>query len=502
MDLSSVKHTMARDTLLYLPAKVIEGLVGFLTISLYTGYFAPGVYGYYTYVNTTVNIGFLLLMGWLMHACYRYVNSFKTRQRLTLFYSTAFSLWAGISLAVILACLLSLPVIHRLYAPWLAQLVFFSVLMFVTYSATQVLFSILGATRRIRLNISLSVFSVTAKLIVTTLLVLAKRELAQLSPVSAVISSVAVDAVVIAVVIWRLRVYRYIKIKLFSKRVLKRFLGYSLPLMGVSVTMSLLNLSDRYVISPLCGTEQLAVYAANYSVASSVFTMIMLAVMRGVYPSILKTWKKSNKAETEYLLSQGVRYFLIISLPSVVGLSVLSGAVARVFFKNPLYLSGSFVMIWVSIGMFFLGLTEYCNKAWELTSNTKPVLKNSLLSGLFNLASNLILVPVFGFGAAAVNTTASYILYFTLSFLGGRKLLKWHLPLASYARIAGSSALLGAVLLAALAFIEPSIYAVAFLVILGAALYISALYFSGEIRSEAAALKNRLVFSLKRQKSD
>jgi O-antigen/teichoic acid export membrane protein len=61
LNTNEVKKIMVKDTMLYLPARIIEGAIGLLTISLYTRFFAPDVYGTYGIITTTVNISSLLL---------------------------------------------------------------------------------------------------------------------------------------------------------------------------------------------------------------------------------------------------------------------------------------------------------------------------------------------------------------------------------------------------------------------------------------------------------
>jgi len=176
---------------------------------------------------------------------------------------------------------------------------------------------------------------------------------------------------------------------------------YSLPLVGVNITMSILNLSDRYVITPILGTEQMGIYHANYTISSTVFNLILVAVMRGVYPSILKNWRQNNREQTEYFLSQAVRYYLLVSMPALTGLSVLSAAVSKLFLDEA-YFEHGFVIIWVAAGMFLYGLAEYSNKAWELTSNTQTAfLQYGYKRRVLNVLLNVVFVRIYGYRASS-----------------------------------------------------------------------------------------------------
>ncbi len=324
------------------------------------------------------------------------------------------------------------------------------------------------------------------KLVLTGFFVL----VADLGVLSTVAGITIVDAFIALAIIMRLRIYTYINIKLFSMEVLKKFIGYGLPLVGVSLTLSLLNHSDRYLIKFILDSDRLGIYAANYSIASSVFSMILLAVMRGVYPTILLSWKENDLKKTRDLLSGAVRYFLIIGVPAVFGISILSGTISKILDAS--YSGGNMVIVFVSAGMLFLGLAEYSNKAFELNSKTRPILINSLLCFGLNLILNLVALPFFGYKAAALNTMIAYLFYFVLAFFKGRKLLAWTLPKSVLLRILFSAVLMGIFLYSVNSYFDLSVISLIAVVPAGIIIYFATLYMSGEIKEDLLPLLNKL----------
>ncbi len=491
-----VKKTMVKDTLLYLPARVIEGLIGLVTITLYTRFFAPEVYGYYGLVTTTINISSFLLVGWLIQSVFRYVNAFDSNKKRILFYSTSFTLWLCTNAVVLAAGFAGIFLINPGREKYLTELLVLGLIMFVTFNTNQVLTSLLAATRKTKLYLFLSIFSVSAKLLLTIFLV-NKYRTNHYTPASAVISNIAVDAVVAAIIVLRTGIFRYFSFRYFSKRVFRKFMIYSLPLVGVNITMSILNLSDRYVITPILGTEQMGIYHANYTISSTVFNLILVAVMRGVYPSILKTWRQNNKARTEDLLSQAVRYYLLVSLPALTGLSILSGTISKLFL-DAAYFENGFVIIWVAAGMFLYGLAEYSNKAWELTSNTKPMFYNTVVSAVLNLGLNVISVKMYGYRAAAVNTALAYLVYLALSLVRSRKIMKINFNLPSIERIVLSCAAMGIVVWTGNHYLKLSVLNLVLIVFTGCIVYFGSLVLTGELKAEINYLLN-WIKSMKKQ---
>ncbi len=485
METGRIKKTMALDTLLYVPGKILEGLVSFLTLSLYSHYFVTSDYGKYNIATVSANVAFLLTLNWISQSVFRYINKYRGKKRLTLMYSTVFRAWAVISGAMLLVSAVAIAVYGAASRPGTELILFLAAaaLASVTYGTTQILFSLLSAIRSLKLFLAMSLFSVTFKLLTTTVLVMKFN----LGILSALISIVLIDCIVTAIIVLRLKIYKFIIPGRYSRVVLLKFRSYGIPLIANGISMSLLNVSDRYALGLLKGTSQVGIYSANYGIASAVFSMLNFALMRASYPSIIRAWRQDERKEASELLSHAVRNYLLLALPAAAGLSMLSGQIARLFLEEK-YHAGSFVIIWVSVGMVLLGLTEYSNKAWELTSRTAMISKNSVVCGVYNIVSNLVFIPFYGYTAAAVNTTLSYLVYFCLSFFKGKKILSWRLGAKTVLRLLAANGAMALLIAAVLVFSNPGKLELVALVLAGAVVYSVALYITGEIRPEVRML--------------
>jgi len=179
----------------------------------------------------------------------------------------------------------------------------------------------------------------------------------------------------------------------------------------------------------------------------------------------------------------------MISLPALFGLSLLSKMLSALFLDEA-YFENGFVIIWVAAGMFFFGLAEYSNKAWELNQKTTPLFFNSLISSLVNIAINLLLVPVYGYRVAAVSTALSYFLYLLLSLIRGRKILKIQFKPSSVIKILTSCILMSMVVYLLLRVFPPSVVVLLASVLLGCLVYFACLFLFKEIASEINTLLN------------
>ena len=481
------KATMAKDTLLYIPAKFLEGAMGMVMVFLYTNFFGDAGYGVYSLVMTTSNFIYVAVLSWLLHVCFRHVNDYVKDKKEDVFYSTIFSVWIKIM------ALSALFTVFFSAISFFAGMEFFtytvpSVMLFCSFATVTILYGIIAALRRIKLNLIMSVFAITAKVAITFTVIFLIPQTKE-TVLLALGVNFLVDTFVSIFIFTRLKLYRHISKDAFSKDLLKEMVRFGVPFIGIGITIPVLNISDRYIIRIFFDSSQVGIYTANYAVASAVFTILPMAVLRGVYPTILNIWKESRE-KANVLLTQALRYYIIIAMPAAVGLCALSRAISSNLGETGIS-NGYLIIIFVSIGMFLQGVSEFTNKSFELMKTTRPIFTNSLVVAVFNVVSNLATVPFFGYIAAAVNTLTSLILLLILSRVRGRKVLKWDIPVKSIIKIGISSLAMVVVILPLIHYLGNSFLSIGISIFVGAIVYGVVLYITGDVKDELFALINK-----------
>ncbi|MCI8805074.1 MAG: lipopolysaccharide biosynthesis protein [Clostridiales bacterium] len=494
---SSKKGMMAKDTVIYMLAKGFEGVVGILTLSIMTWLFLPEKMGQYSNVNIAVTTAAMFAIQWLVQSVLRYINKYDIENEQEKFFTTVFTAWLKVNIIVIFFGIIALIIINsgvfkgaafsRFLDVYTPTVMFFALLMFITYNTAQLMISMLAAVREAKTNLFISVFSVTGK--IALIYILATNFGRRIEWIF--LSYAVFDGITSVIGIFKLKIYKYINVRKSSPEILKDLKAYGIPLMGNLIATSVLNKSDIYIITGFKGEAQAGIYQTNYSIIASAFTLLSAAVMRGSYPTILKTWSEGKKELSANLVSEAVRMFLLISVPAVFGVLCVSDTAAGVLFESG-FVEGHTVMVWVAAGMTLLGLTEYCIKPWELNARTKSIFYRSLIGGIVNIAVNLIFVPVFGYYAAAVSTFIGFFVYFTLAYMGTRKLMRWNLPLLVYIRIIISAVIMAMVIMAVRFVTGGGVLSLCCMIGAGIIAYVLALFFTGEIKREVKAIINVL----------
>ena len=288
--------------MLFLPAKVVEGLLVIGCSSLYSHIFVEGAVSAFNLTNTTIQLLYLILAGWMANSATRYVGEEYRADEGRGLFSTVSTIYVGLCVLVAIGCCITAAVTQ-------SPVYLGGALMFCTYTAFQVLNAALIQLGRVKASILWSLTSAVLKLAVAFALVGGKSNYP--SPFPAIFANTIADGVATIGAVFALSLPVVVRLKYFSKPLLNRFLKYGVPLMGVSISVALLNQIDKYLVVGFYGNILYAYYSNNNSIASGLFTMISVGIMRGVYPAVLRGWREGGKAAAKPLLDQGVqRVFL------------------------------------------------------------------------------------------------------------------------------------------------------------------------------------------------
>lgn len=486
--MSGAKNSMTRDAMLFLPAKVVEGLLIIACSSLYTHIFIEPAVAAFNLTNTSVQLAYLVLAGWMGNSATRYVSEEYRADEGRGLFSTTFLIYVPLCvLAALVSVVASAATGKTVYLG--------GAVMFCTYTAFQILNSALIQLGRVQASILLSLTSATLKLAVAFVLCGGQSEYPSAAP--AMIANIVADGAAMIGAAFALHLPAVIRKRFFSRELLGKFLRYGVPLMGVSVSVALLNQIDKYLVAGFYGDTLYAYYSSNNAIASGIFTMISVGIMRGVYPAVLRGWREGGQAAAKPLLDQGARLYLLLAVPAAAGLSAVSLPLSRFLFAKG-YDAGAPVIAYTAFAMLFMGLTEYANKAYELEQATIHVLQNSAIAAVIKVVCSVLLLKTVGFTGGALGSVASFASYFFITALRVRKRFLFHIPPKNLARILGSAALCGAAAFACTRLSLGNLVQLLLAVIMGAGVYAAAIVLSGEGKEEFRAVTRKILGTWKR----
>ncbi|MGI6335763.1 MAG: lipopolysaccharide biosynthesis protein [Eubacteriales bacterium] len=483
MDRSDAR--MGRAALLFLPAKVLEGLIGVWTLSFTVSALSYNAYERFSAVNTVVVFANLLLLGWIINASTRYVGDYACTDDAPRFFSTTAALWS-------IPNLLVLTVTAILHAVTGNSAYLAGFCMLAATSLYQIVLGMLVQTGRKTGCVAISLASALLKPAVMWGCCMLLTRTGKVDRILPAVLGYAVSELLggLAGAIL-LKIPRSLSWKGFSRRIAKLFAGYGIPLMGVSVSVGLLNMVDRFIILLFAG--DFGAYNANNTIANTVFTMLNVGVMRAVYPAVLKGYREGGVKSAKPLLDRGARMYVLLALPAAAGLCGIARTLSAFLYQgDAFYVSASPVIGIAALAMFFSGLNEYAIKTWELRGRTVPIMVNAFIAVAVKIAVSCALLTGMGFLGAAIGSLTGFILYFTLSFLRARRTLVFTLRPRTLICAPVGSILCGGGAYLVCTLISRPVLALVCAIPVGVVLYAATLLISGEIRGEIDAVVRRL----------
>ena len=471
-----------KDLLKYLPAQIAPSLVGMIAIPIITRLFPPADYGNYVLVIATASV-LTTIVGWLSMSIIRFYPACERDGRLPELYGTVIK-WLLISVITLTSIFPGVIFAARAkLGNQLCYLMLIGTLIFVLDATFQTLQHFLRAKRRVGWYSSFSIWRSVARLGIGIALVVTFG-----FGIDGLLWGAVLSLAIAIPFLWKSAVGKISWGKGSSVELAKEMAKYGFPLVVGNLAAWILSLSDRYILEFFRGAHEVGIYSASYAISEKSILLLASLFMLASGPISMNIWEKEGEKKSQEFISRLTRYYLLICLPAVVGLSVLARPVIDVL-TAPEYYQGFRIVPLVALGGFFLGLQQRFQAGLAFHKRTNLIMIGIITSGLLNLGLNFLLVPRYGYMAAAVTTVISYAVLLVAMIIISRKYFVWEFPLKSLAKAVCASSIMVAVIYPIGNSITASpLINLIIAVFLGAAVYLVALFLLKEIQPEEKEL--------------
>lgn len=191
---------------------------------------------------------------------------------------------------------------------------------------------------------------------------------------------------------------------------IREYLQFSLPLTPNVLIRWVTESSDRYMVTYFLGLGSVGVYSAAYSIGNLI-QLFVNPLQTILFPELSKLFDNNKMNEVSIYMSHSLRYFLIIAIPAVFGLSALAKPLIAVL-TTPDFISGWFVIPIIAFAGLMAGIFQIFVNTMFLIKETKPATYINIIAAVTNVLLNLILIPIPSIGilGAAFSTLVSFSL--------------------------------------------------------------------------------------------
>lgn len=199
------------------------------------------------------------------------------------------------------------------------------------------------------------------------------------------------------------KIYRYIQFSAFSKKTLKKIIGYSLPLIPNEISWFLIHSSDRIIVS------HILTIAANGMIA-------VASKFSAIYTTLFSVFNVSwtEQVMLHYKDEGGQRYIADMFEKVVLFFGTLSiGIISCMPFVFKMLVNEQFsdafgLIPFYMIAVFFNVMIGMISAIYLIENETKMVAITTIAAAAINVIVNLIFIKIIGIYAAPVSSICAY----------------------------------------------------------------------------------------------
>jgi O-antigen/teichoic acid export membrane protein len=420
------------------------GLVGIAEIAVAIGglIFIPlltktlGAYGYGLYQQMLVTIGILspLASFGLNNALVRFLPAMKAKKdKQNIFFSIlSFKLVTSIIIASLL--FIFSETISKAFFDGETYIVLLTGIIFLIAGSNILGLFYFRSTRQFKIYVILRVLDSYSKIALAYYMIVTGRG------IFGVIFSYFVVTTFFAL-ISLLLVALQIGISLPKFKHMKTWFKYGIPLIPTGLSLWIITFSDRYVISYVLGISFVGIYSAAYMIGFSFYMLIEL-INFVLVPTASKLYDEGEFSEVQEYLSYVLKFFLLIAIPAVVGLTIFSREILALVTTPAIAEVAWKVLPIIATCTLLAGIGDIFDKTLRLKKKTTKIGIVITAAAIINLLLNFTLIPEFGILGAAIATIIAYGLSASLMIFFSTREFKFKVDTKTIIKIVLASAVM------------------------------------------------------------
>jgi len=433
-----VLKKFVKDMAIYSPSQFLPALTAFITTPILTRLFPPAEYGYWALALSVSAFLVALAVSGLGSAVIRFYPAYKAKSTLNVFFATISVSICTVITAVAGVSFLTLFLLKEFLPSTLVHLLPLVILIFVAQSIFSVFIAVIRAQERSGSYTSFQLIMNYGGLGVGLLLV--------------AVMGFRVEGLLWGTFLTLVLTLPFL-IFLATKSVgihpqnfhlpdALQIWQYAWPLTLGSMAMWGLRVSDLFIISSFRPERDVGLYSVSYNISAKSIELLVSLFLLSVSPLVYRTWESTGQAATEKTLTMVTRVYLILCLPAAVGLTVLAFPFVALL-TTPDYYEGSRIVGFVAFSSFAWGLANIAMMGIAIKKQARRLGANQIAAASTHIGLQLLLVPRFGYVAAAISTLIGYTVLLVLQTLASRPHLTWRFPFSTLRNVIAASVVMG-----------------------------------------------------------
>ncbi|MAT10613.1 MAG: hypothetical protein CMM02_06355 [Rhodopirellula sp.] len=211
-------------------------------------------------------------------------------------------------------------------------------------------------------------------------------------------------------------------IKIPNFKLIKKYLLYSLPYLPASLSLWIVDLTDRFIINHILGIVPLGIFAACITIGR-IPKMASVLLNYIILVSISKLYDEGKIGEVVTHIQYTLKYYMLICIPMIFGSYIISEDLLIIFTNDDIASSGSSLIPLITTSFFIFGIYNTINQILLLNKKTKYLAYIWGLALPMNIFLNFVLIPILDLQGAVISTLTTYLFVFFSTYVLAKKLI-------------------------------------------------------------------------------
>jgi O-antigen/teichoic acid export membrane protein len=429
------QNVFSKGLLGYLPANILQGIVGFATLMAFTRILTPSDYGAYVLALGVSSIAYTLVFTWMESAMARFYPAERNADpEAPLLYGTLYRLFGVVAVAFLI-------VLALVAALWPAQgALKTAVIVGLAANAPRSLVKLVQEQRR-------SVGRVRAASGIDMLMsgggfVLGLAFAALGLKSAAPLAGTGVMALLVMPFFVREdwgRAWR----GQFSAGAAKLYSLYGYPISLSLIMTIVLYTADRFMIAHFLSEADAGAYHAGFSIASRVIDVMFVWFGAAGVPAMINALENGSSAGLEVEARRQIELMALVLFPAVAGIIAVAAPLSSILIGEGLRGRALAITPLVTAGALLAGMNNgYFLLSFTLAKKTRLLVVAMLIPAMANIALNWVLIPRLGLVGAAASYLVSFVIGIAAAWGLGFKAQPMPVPALELGKIAGAAGLM------------------------------------------------------------
>lgn len=205
---------------------------------------------------------------------------------------------------------------------------------------------------------------------------------------------------------WRTKFFQNISF-VADQKLNREIIAYSLPLIFVTLGWFINNVSDRYVVTWLCGLAKNGVYSVAYKIPTIMTTLQNIFIQAWTISAI-----KEYSSSTRIVFYKKMFFQLNILMDiSCMCLILCTKEIAKILYANDFFIAWKYVPF-LLVSVVFNASAGFIGPILSAEKKSKDMAKSTFCGAIVNFFLNIVLISILDVQGAAIATAISSFVIF------------------------------------------------------------------------------------------